>query len=139
MNKYFKDSPLNEKFQKAAEVAYNRGETHYENMMGVLRALQKLPIDASSNDISQAFEGQTYEKIFISHSSSYVEYVEQIIQLLNDIGIPKNKESIFCSSFEGYGIPLGEKIYDYLKDQFNQNILVLSILSLTITTPVPHT
>jgi hypothetical protein len=129
MNKYFKNSALYEKFIKAAEVAYNRGEAHYEIMMGVLRALQKSPMDASSNDISQAFEGQTYDKIFISHSSSDAEYVEQIIQLLNDIGIPKNKESIFCSSFEGYGIPLGEKIYDYLKDQFNQNILVLPILS----------
>lgn len=121
--------PLSKKFNEAADSAYNNGSHYYETMMGVLRALKTSPLDSMSVNQSRDFTGKAYEKIFISHSSTDAEYVEQIIQLLNDIGVPKNKDSIFCSSFEGYGIPLGERIYDYLKDQFNQNILVLFILS----------
>ena len=37
---------------------------------------------------------------------------------------------MFCSSVKGYGIPLGENIYDYLKDQFqNYKLKVIFVLS----------
>lgn len=66
-------------------------------------------------------------KIFISHSSLDSKYVEKIIDLLETIGIPSNK--IFCSSFEGYGIKLGKDFLTYLKDELNDDILVIFILS----------
>lgn len=67
------------------------------------------------------------KKIFISHSSLDSKYVEKIIDLLETIGVPSEK--IFCSSFEGYGVKLGKDFLAYLKDELDNDILVIFILS----------
>lgn len=71
---------------------------------------------------------QKSPKIFISHSSQDKEYVTCLVDFLEDIGLKENQ--LFCSSVPGYGIPLDEDIYDYLKQQFQEHdlhvILVLS-------------
>lgn len=71
---------------------------------------------------------QKSPKIFISHSSQDKEYVTCLVDFLEDIGL--TQEQLFCSSVPGYGIPLDEDIYDYLKHQFQEHdlhvILVLS-------------
>ncbi|GAB6927107.1 hypothetical protein JCM10914A_10900 [Paenibacillus sp. JCM 10914] len=124
------DKELVKEFKEAAKDAPGYGLNYYNQMMGILKAVHDSIEDVVTTPNSNtSFSGKTFDKIFISHSSRDADYVEHIIQLLNDIGIPKNNDNIFCSSFEGYSIPLGEKIYDYLKNQFNQNILVLFILS----------
>ena len=67
-------------------------------------------------------------KIFISHSSLDVEFVSDLVDLLEDIGIRKNQ--LFCSSVPGYGIPLGEDIYEYLRKEFqNYDLHVIFVLS----------
>jgi hypothetical protein len=66
-------------------------------------------------------------KIFISHSSSDKEFVEELIDILETIGLHNNQ--IFCSSFEGYGIDLGENFLERIKNELDENILVLFILS----------
>lgn len=67
-------------------------------------------------------------KIFISHSTKDENYVNEIVGLLEDIGV--SEEGIFCSSVAGYGIPGGQNIYDYLRGQFETfNLHVLFVLS----------
>lgn len=67
-------------------------------------------------------------KIFISHSSSDKCYAEALVNLLEDIGV--RKASLFCSSVVGYGIPLDEDIYTFLKEQFSKyNLHVFFLLS----------
>lgn len=66
-------------------------------------------------------------KIFISHSSKDVFYIEKIIDILEIIGI--KSDQIFCSSFEGYGIELGEDFLERIKNELNDEVLVLFILS----------
>lgn len=67
-------------------------------------------------------------KIFISHSSLDVEFVSDLVDLLEDIGI--RSEQLFCSSVPGYGIPLGEDIYEYLRKEFqNYDLHVIFVLS----------
>lgn len=69
-----------------------------------------------------------FDRIFISHSSDDIDYVEPFVELLESIGL--NKQTMFCSSVNGYGIPIGNNIYDYLKTEFtDKNILVLMIMS----------
>lgn len=66
--------------------------------------------------------------IFISHSSLDIDYVNLLVELLEDIGF-KGRSMIFCSSVSGYGIPMGKRIYDYLKEQFNKELYVIYLLS----------
>lgn len=67
-------------------------------------------------------------KIFISHSNNDKEYVSVLVELLENIGL--SESHIFCSSAPGYGIPLDEDIYEYLKVQFQEyDLHVIFILS----------
>lgn len=67
-------------------------------------------------------------KIFISHASKDVKYVKKIVEFLEEMNIPE--DGIFCSSIPEYGIPGGQKIYPYLREQFeNMNLHVIFVLS----------
>lgn len=66
--------------------------------------------------------------IFISHSTRDSEYVSLIVELLRKIGF--DEESLFCSSYPGYGIPLGKNIYAFLKECFTDyELFVLFAIS----------
>lgn len=70
----------------------------------------------------------SFDRVFISHSSEDSHYVRSFVDLLETIGL--DKRTIFCSSVEGYGIPLCQDIYEYLKREFtDKNILVIIFLS----------
>lgn len=67
-------------------------------------------------------------KVFISHASKDSEYVKAFVNLLEDIGL--SEDEIVCSSISGYGIPLGEDIYDWLSSQFQEfNLHIIFMLS----------
>lgn len=65
--------------------------------------------------------------IFISHSSKDKKIVRQLINILEYIGV--SSEKIFCSSYEGYGVKLGDDFLVTIKEKLSTNILVLFILS----------
>jgi TIR domain len=67
------------------------------------------------------------KKIFISHSSKDKLIVEQLIDVIELIGVKNN--SIFCSSFEGYGVELGENFLDRIKNEINEEVIMILILS----------
>ena len=60
-------------------------------------------------------------KIFISHSSKDLDYVIQIVTLLENMGLDQTQ--VFCSSLPGYGIQIGEDIFDTLRTQFSEHNL----------------
>ncbi len=55
-------------------------------------------------------------KIFVSHSSKDKRYVEPLVELLEEIGLPD--DSIVCTSVPGHGIPGNARIYEWLREQF---------------------
>ena len=66
--------------------------------------------------------------IFISHSSLDSEYVGHLVNLLRKLGFDSSK--LFCSSYPGFGIPLGKDIYDFLKHCFSDyELFVLYAIS----------
>lgn len=67
------------------------------------------------------------QKVFVSHSSKDKVIVGEIIELLETIGV--KGENIFCSSFEGYGISLGEDFLVRLKSELTNDVLVIFVLS----------
>lgn len=67
-------------------------------------------------------------KIFISHSSQDIEFVQPLVTLFGSMGL--NSENMFCSSVPGYNVPLDKNIFDYLKMQFkNYDLHVIFVLS----------
>lgn len=66
-------------------------------------------------------------KIFISHSSEDKKIVSEIVHLLSLIGVKDS--SIFCTSLDGYGIPLGENWLEKLKSEISGEVIVLFVLS----------
>lgn len=71
---------------------------------------------------------QKSKKVFISHSSRDEAFVRKIVELLEDIGL--TEDQVVCSSIPGYGIPLGEDIYEWLARQFREfDLHVLFVLS----------
>ena len=61
-------------------------------------------------------ETKKTSKIFISHSSRDLAFVQPLVELFEHIGL--NPENMFCSSVAGYNVPLDSNIYNYLKEQF---------------------
>ena len=67
-------------------------------------------------------------KIFISHSSQDLAFVQPLVELFEHIGL--NSENMFCSSISGYKVPLDDNIYEYLKKQFqNYDLRIIFVLS----------
>lgn len=66
-------------------------------------------------------------KVFISHASKDSEVVEEMIEILETVGLDSNQ--IFCTSFEGYGIGLGENFLDSIQDELSSDSLVIFMLS----------
>lgn len=67
------------------------------------------------------------KKILISHSSKDKKYCDALLQLLRRIGI--DDEKIIYTSNPATGIPLGRKIFQYLKEQFKDDLYVLYVFS----------
>ena len=73
-------------------------------------------------------EKKKSSKIFISHSSQDLAFVQPLVELFEHIGL--NSENMFCSSVAGYDVPLGGNICDYLKEQFQSyDLRVIFMLS----------
>lgn len=110
-------------------------EKSFNELCGSLLAIQKniakyYPEEVDSKIIIKEAKlmPEKSPKVFISHCSKDKDYVLSIVELLEDIGL--SQEQLFCSSVPGYGIPLDEDIYDYLKKQFDEhNLHVFFILS----------
>lgn len=111
------------------DVILLRNGTALRDANSVLGILKLYLIDNDTDHSTTiSIEEKTAHKIFISHSTLDMYYVSKLIELFEFIGL--NEAQIFCSSVTGYNIPLGEDIYDYLRQQFqNYNLHVVFMLS----------
>jgi hypothetical protein len=67
-------------------------------------------------------------KIFISHSSEDIAFVQPLVELFEHMGL--TPDDMFCSSVAGYNVPLDHNIFDYLKEQYqNYDLRVIFVLS----------
>jgi len=66
-------------------------------------------------------------KIFISHSSRNANYGNALVNLLTGVGI--SGDQIIFTSNDAYGIPIGQNIFDWLKNRITEKPYVLYLLS----------
>ena len=66
-------------------------------------------------------------KIFISHSSKNKNYGNEFVNLLTGVGA--NGEDIIFTSNDAYGIPIGENIFQWLKNRIAEKPHVIYLLS----------
>ena len=81
----------------------------------------------SASKVTKESIEKRVSKVFISHASIDTDIVEEMIEILESIGL--NSNQIFCTSFEGYGIELGENFLDSIKGELSCDSLVIFILS----------
>ncbi|MEN7547356.1 toll/interleukin-1 receptor domain-containing protein [Rapidithrix thailandica] len=102
-------------------------EESNETISKVARDLSLDAPKAVQPERKQDIVGTNEKKVFISHSSKDANVVEQVIELLEAIGL--NENQIFCTSFEGYNIKIGTDWLQTLKEELNKEVLVIFILS----------
>jgi hypothetical protein len=78
-------------------------------------------------EIAQTSSNKHMRKIFISHASADKVIVGKLIDILEAAGVSSDR--IFCSSYAGYGMALGENFLERLKIELNNDILVLFVLT----------
>ncbi len=104
----------------------------YKGDHGIPDHYQSKVVKVSKSEAEKAWsepeEAEIPHKLFISHSSKDKKYMEALVEMLEDIGMPEG--SFVCTSVPGYGIPGGAKIFDWLRDQFlNCDLRVMFALS----------
>jgi hypothetical protein len=87
--------------------------------------LEQEPEEEKNDNVE--IKAKSVNKVFISHSSNDSTIVEEMIEVLETVGL--RSEQIFCSSFENYGIDLGENFLERIKTELDSNVLVIFILS----------
>lgn len=125
-----KDNGIINQFNGKNFTELNNFETLKYSLKNIKININKYyPIEKSLNNIiEQGVDKMKNTKVFISHSSKDVDFVAPLVELLADIGL--TNDNLFCSSIPDYGIPLGENIYDYLSNQFNNyDLFVIFVLS----------
>jgi hypothetical protein len=115
---YLQSPEKNDFLCPTSSVFFTEDGFHESQIAFSVEIKEKLNKENKSNDIS---------KIFISHASEDAKIVEEVIELLEGIGI--NSEQIFCTSFEDYGIRIGDDFLDSIKAELVSNSLVIFILS----------
>ncbi|MCP1190836.1 toll/interleukin-1 receptor domain-containing protein [Priestia flexa] len=118
---------------KLVHISENRSEgsssieSHYSFFNALEGAQQNLQFANHNNNFNGGNNRMPTKKIFISHSSKDVGVVTELVNLLENIGV--NSNQLFCSSLDGYGIPLGENFLERIKNELNDEVMVLFVLT----------
>lgn len=104
-----------------------------KGMAIVIDMLSQLKEEASYSTTINDYEAEALksfgakDKVFISHSSKDREILEELIEILETIGL--TSDQIFCTSFDGYGIGYGENFLERIKTELDSNIVVLFLIT----------
>ncbi len=86
-----------------------------------------LGVDGTNDKSKEVTQGAKPPLVFISHAELDKDFANEIVTLLEFIGI-KGKEHLLCTSVDGFRIPLGQDIIEYLREAFNRYNLFVIIL-----------
>lgn len=128
INKWYKD---NIRFiQSNSYVGEPKQREHVENM----EMLESLYNELEEFDFSEVVvtnksglvqNGE--KKIFLSHRSSDKKYADALEKLIIGLGVKDNQ--LVYTSHPLHKIPLGQKIYDYLRENINDQVFMIILWS----------
>lgn len=112
------------------------GITCLNNNLTTLRScLERIDyLEAKSencNDSNKQYKLQKDKpyKVFISHSGADIAFVNELVKLLEFLGID-TPDKLLCSSIKGYQIPMSEDFAEYIMKQFYEyNLFVIIVHS----------
>ena len=82
----------------------------------------------NSNKLSKLQDDKPY-KVFISHSCEDIAFVNELVKLLEFLGVD-TPQKLLCSSIKGYQIPTSEDFAEYILKQFyDYNLFVIIVHS----------
>ena len=113
-----KDSGFNYRLEFEHEM--NEGLSVLEGICESLR----LGLDSNQKCSSPQKTDARPPLAFISHAEHDKELANEIVTLLEFVGV----KDILCTSVDGYSIPLGQDIIEYLRETFNKYNLFVIIL-----------
>lgn len=88
----------------------------------------KAEICNDSNKLSILQKDKPY-KVFISHSGKDTAFVNELVKLLEFLGVDTS-DKLLCSSIKGYQIPMSEDFAEYIMKQFYEyNLFVIIVHS----------
>ena len=92
--------------------------TNYQSSLATYNLLMK---NTSKQQTKESTNAVKTPMLFISHSSKDKPFVEALVDMLESLGFtPKN---LFCSSVNGYGIPLSGDVFETLRTLFSEHDL----------------
>lgn len=96
----------------------NSLKTNYHSILAIYNLLMKNATKQFSTDNKNTTKTPL---VFVSHSSRDKRFVEALVDLLESLGF--TSENLFCSSVDGYGIPLSNDIFETLRALFSEHEL----------------
>ena len=81
---------------------------------------------AKQEIVKTATNGKKTPLVFISHSSKDKDFIDALVNLLEDMGF--TKDTLFCSSVREYGIPLSGDIFETIRGLFLENDLYVMFI-----------
>lgn len=128
INKWYKDNIKD--IRGNSFVTDSEQREHAENMAMLEELYKELEdfdfsqLDAPKNNgLVQTGE----KKIFLSHRSSDKKYADALEKLITGLGVKDNQ--LIYTSHPLHKIPLGQKIYDYLRDNINDQVFMIILWS----------
>ncbi len=105
-----------------------REHTETMEMLGeTLSQLKEYDFSLIPNKISKELLQTGDKKIFLSHKSCDKKYGDAIERLIMGLGVKRNQ--LIYTSHPLHKIPLGLKIYDYLRENINDQVFMIILWS----------
>lgn len=91
---------------------------NYHSILAIYNLLMKNVTKQLSTENKNAIKTPM---VFVSHSAKDKRFVEALVDLLESLGF--TSVNLFCSSVDGYGIPLSNDIFETLRALFSEHDL----------------
>ena len=124
LGRYYDDTNADFRFIKEQSFVngYSRYNVYTDVKARVSLLLDRIEVGKTEMNTPNIPAKKKY-KCFISHSSKDKEFVEALVDLLEDLGMTPG--TLFCSSLPEFGIKLGKDIFETLRKLFHAHELYM--------------